>query len=325
MNKDAVILIPCYDPNEKIMQKFVFELEKSFENIVFVDDGCNKKHAKYFEKLAKNHSVIKHNINLGKGRGIKNGINYILNNYPSAKVIVTADCDGQHSVKDIKKCYEVAFQNQDSFVLGCRDIKKMPLRSKLGNTVTKNILYNLIGNKISDTQTGLRAMSFDVAKKLIEVPGERYEYETNVLMATRKKNIPIVEVSIDTIYIENNETSHFNPVKDSIRIYKFFAKYLLVIFIAYLLECYLFSNTYILSNGTSHIILALFTSKVLSSLFIVIFNKNVNYIYTIINFLIEAIILSMISKYIVLVKVIIDIIMFILNILFTKFKTNKIK
>ena len=47
MNKDVVVLIPVYDPNEKIMQEFLDKLAKSFANIVFINDGCNKKHDKY--------------------------------------------------------------------------------------------------------------------------------------------------------------------------------------------------------------------------------------------------------------------------------------
>ena len=103
MNKDVVVLIPVYNPNEKIMQEFLGKLTKSFANIVFINDGCSKKHDKFMNNLAKSYPVVKHSVNLGKGRVLKNGINYILENFSKAKVIVTADCDGQHSVEDIKK------------------------------------------------------------------------------------------------------------------------------------------------------------------------------------------------------------------------------
>ena len=112
MNKKIVVLIPVYNPNEKIMEKFLDELSKNFENIVFINDGCTKK-----------YPVLKHHINYGKGRGLKNGLNYILNEYKNCKVIVTADCDGQHSVKDIKRVADVALKNQDDLVLGVRCFK----------------------------------------------------------------------------------------------------------------------------------------------------------------------------------------------------------
>ena len=161
MNKDVVVLIPVYNPNEKIMQEFLGKLIKKFTNIVFINDGCSKKHDKFMNNLAKSYPVVKHSVNLGKGRGLKNGINYILENFSKAKVIVTADCDGQHSVEDIKKCSDIAKKNMDALVLGVRDFSDnlVPRRSKFGNVITRNVLYSFVGVKVSDTQTGLRAMS----------------------------------------------------------------------------------------------------------------------------------------------------------------------
>ncbi len=325
MNKDAVILIPCYDPNEKIMKSFLSELTKEFKNIVFVDDGCNKKHDKYMKELAKDFPVVKHNVNLGKGRGLKNGYNYILNNYPKAKVIIAADCDGQHSVKDIKKCYEVALKNMDSIVLGVRDFDKanVPLKSQYGNKLTRNILYFFVGKKISDTQTGLRAMSLNVARRLIEIPGERYEYETNVLIASKGFKIPIKEVIIDTIYINDNATSHFNPVKDSMRIYKFFMSYILVTFFAWILETLFFAGCYDLVDALYSAPLFLFACKLLSSLIILLINKHINLLYTILNFITVIVIAVFFPKHIILLKVLIDLIKFIGSLFLINFKTKK--
>ena len=268
MNKDVVVLIPVYNPNEEIMQEFLDKLTKKFTNIVFINDGCSKKHDKFMNNLAKSYPVVKHSVNLGKGRGLKNGINYILENFSKAKVIVTADCDGQHSVKDIKKCSDIAKKNMDALVLGVRDFSDnlVPRRSKFGNVITRNVLYSFVGVKVSDTQTGLRAMSLNIAKKLIDVDGERYEYETNCLIETKSRNIPIKEVVIETIYINNNETSHFNPVKDSIRVYKLFASYLLFTLLAYIIETVIFAKTFNVNHAIYVMPLFLLFSKIVSSL-----------------------------------------------------------
>ena len=103
MNKEIVLLIPIYNPDLDITNEFLKELTKKYSNIVFINDGCDKIFDSFFKELEKNYPVITHYTNLGKGRGIKNGINYILKNYPDSKVIVTADCDGQHAIKDIDK------------------------------------------------------------------------------------------------------------------------------------------------------------------------------------------------------------------------------
>ncbi len=320
MNENIVVLIPVYDPNEEIMDKFLEKLTKRFKNIVFINDGCSQKHDKYMKKIAKKYPVIKHYVNLGKGRGLKNGINYILNNYPDAKVIVTADCDGQHSVKDIKKCGDMALKNADSLILGVRDFsqKLVPKRSKFGNVITRNVLYSFVGQRVSDTQTGLRAMSMDVAKKLIDVSGERYEYETNVLIETKTKQIPIKEVVIDTIYINDNETSHFNPVKDSIRVYKLFASYILFTLLAYVIETIIFAKTYNINSAFYIIPLFLFLSKIVSSIIKKIFNNHVNLKYVLINYLVSVVILSLISSHVILIKVIVDVVMLVISLLWNR-------
>ena len=327
MNKKIVVLIPVYNPNEKIMEKFLDELSKNFENIVFINDGCSKKYDKFMDNIAKKYPVLKHHINYGKGRGLKNGLNYILNEYKNCKVIVTADCDGQHSVKDIKRVADVALKSQDDLVLGVRCFKDsgVPFKSKFGNIITRNVLYNFVGVKTSDTQTGLRAMSYDVARKLLDLHGERYEYETNVLIETNYRGIDIKEVVIDTIYINNNETSHFNPVKDSLKVYRLFAYYILVTLFAYIIECFIFYKTFDISNKFWVLPLFLFLSKLVSTIIIMMFNNHINIKYTIINYACEAIILSLLSRHRFIFKILIDIVMFVLCITCMNIKTYKEK
>lgn len=272
MNKDAVILIPCYNPNIEIMDSFIEELESNYENIVFINDGCNSKYDNYFKKLEKKHHVLKHYKNLGKGRGIKNGFNYILNNFPSCKAIITADCDGQHAIEDITKCYKKVIKNPNALVLGCRDFnsKNVPFKSRYGNKITRLIFKLFIGLNITDTQTGLRGFSLDIASKFLDINGERYEYETNVLIACKNKDIEIVEVPIKTIYINDNKTSHFNPLKDSILIYKLFIKYILGSLSSFVVDILLFSFFIYLFSMTKIpkvIILSTIIARILSSFY----------------------------------------------------------
>ena len=91
----------------------------------------------------------------------------------------------------------------------------MPLRSNFGNHVTRFVFYVTTGCKLHDTQTGLRAFQDTLIPKLLMIPGERYEYEMNVLMYFAKSKEKIIEEWIETVYLEKNESSHFNPIKDS--------------------------------------------------------------------------------------------------------------
>ena len=328
MNKDVVVLIPIYNPDIDITDTFLKKLADSFKNIVFVNDGCDSSFDEFFKKLEKKYPVIKHNVNLGKGRGLKNGINYILNNYPKSKVIVAADCDGQHSINDIKRCSTAALNNQDSLVLGCRNFDEdiVPMKSKLGNKLTRNILDLFVGKEISDTQTGLRAMSFDLARKLIAIPGERYEYETNVLIETKKQNIPVKEVEIDTIYINDNKTSHFNPIKDSMRIYSFFSKYFVGAFLAYLIELFVISKLFEAPKFFLSIVLYLLVAKIISSIITYIFNRRIDILLVFPSFVFNAILFLFLSRFdlnFMLIKIIVDFIILVLVIILNNFATKK--
>ena len=332
MNKDAVILIPSYNPDEAIMQDFLGELSKRFKNIVIVNDGSDKIHDNFFGKLSNNYIVIRHYKNLGKGRALKTGINYILNEFPNLKVIVTADCDGQHSVKDIEACFKASLNNPDSLVLGTRNFndKNVPFKSKYGNKITRNMFKIFVGIKITDTQTGLRAMSKDIATKFLDVAGERYEYETNMLITCKNEDIKIYEEEIDTVYINDNELSHFNPVKDSIMIYKLFIKYIFSAISSFLVDIVLF--TLILTcikNITNAILISTILARIVSSLYNYLINsklvfKKINK-YSLFKYFFLVIIMMFVSgltvDYLVelikwnvtLVKIIVDAIIFVIN------------
>lgn len=227
--KDIFVIIPTLDPNEKIMEDFITRLQKEFKNIIIVNDGCKQEYEEFFKKFTnKKIKVLRNNVNLGKGMALKHAYNYILNEYPKCKGLVSADCDGQHSIADIKKCAEAVLENQDALILGVRDFNRpdVPRRSKFGNKMTKFVMEELVDLSVSDTQTGLRGMSLEVVKKLIKTSGERYEYETNTLISCKNQNINIIEIPIETIYIDGNADSHFDPIGDSIKIYKSFSKHL---------------------------------------------------------------------------------------------------
>lgn len=192
---------------------------------------------------------------MGKGRALKTGFNYCLNTFPCAKIIVTVDADGQHKIEDvIRICDNYIATNE--VLLGKRNFNnaEIPMRSWFGNCLTKIVFNYLCGIKLSDTQTGLRVYPLNILPELLKVTGERYEYETNVLLYCHDNNIKLREVSIQTVYENNNESSHFNPLKDSIRIYGVIIRYIASSFLAVVVDNLVFillsshiSNYYVLT------------------------------------------------------------------------------
>ena len=275
--KEVFVVIPTLDPDEIIMSNFLLKLKKQFKNILVVNDGSKKHHDKFFAELSQNGIIVlNHYKNLGKGRALKTAFNYILNEFPKIKGVVTCDCDSQHTVNDIKNCADVMLKNKDKLVLGVRNFEgeNVPEKSMFGNKITRNIFKIFIGLEISDTQTGLRGLSKDLMISFMDISGERYEYETNMLIECKEENIKIAEIEIETIYLNGNTNSHFDPLKDSIMIYKLFFKYFMVAFSSFVLDIILFSGIFGILSINSKILAATILARCVSSIYNYIINSN---------------------------------------------------
>ncbi|EJW97654.1 glycosyltransferase, group 2 family protein, partial [gut metagenome] len=172
-----------------------------------------------------NYTVLRHVVNQGKGRALKTAFNELLNREEPVFGCVTADSDGQHTPLDICRCMDMLKQHPQALVMGCREFtsNQVSFKSKLGNELTRTICSFLCGIQVSNTQTGLRGVPREFMKELLNVPGERFELETNMLIAC-KNRIEIQEVPIQTVYDSKvDHKTHFDPVRDSIRIYKILA------------------------------------------------------------------------------------------------------
>ena len=219
MNYDNIaVLIPAYKPDRRLNQLVDDLLAAGFNNLVVVDDGGGEPFREIFNDLLGKATVLVHEVNRGKGAALKTGLTHIMKT-PGVSV-VTADSDGQHTPDDVKKIADVLIAKPDTLVLGVRDKSQMPPRSKFGNTLTCGVFGLTTGLWITDTQTGLRGLPASSLAPFSVLEGDRYEYEMNMLIDTAKRKVKVEEVKIETIYIDNNAGSHFNAVKDGLRIYK---------------------------------------------------------------------------------------------------------
>ena len=223
LSKISVVL-PSLDPDEKLIAVVDGLLEYGFDHIILINDGSKKENLHYFTDLAAQHpeiTLLHHEVNKGKGAALKNAFNYFLQNRPEGYGVVTVDGDNQHHPEDTRACC-LHMMETGRVTLGCRDFNQadVPARSSFGNKMTSMIFKVFVGMTISDTQTGLRAIPREVLKILVDVYGDRFEYETNMLLAFKQNGIPFDEVKIRTVYIEENKSSHFRVIHDSWRIYK---------------------------------------------------------------------------------------------------------
>ncbi|PII87872.1 hypothetical protein BMH32_12150 [Leucobacter sp. OLJS4] len=224
-----IILIPSYEPNEQLpalVGRLVHALSErgdSMSRVLVVDDGSGAGFAPLFAECSRaGADVVAHSENRGKGAALKTGFRRVLERYPGHEV-VTADGDGQHAVADILAVADrVGAERQkrpQTIVLGCRDFSgEVPFRSRFGNMASRGLFRLAAGWSLSDTQTGLRGFPPEALRWLLTVKGDRFEYEQRTLLELRGAGLRAEEVPIRTVYLDDNASSHFRPLLDSIRV-----------------------------------------------------------------------------------------------------------
>ncbi len=316
----VLVVIPSLNPDEKMMSLLADLKAGGFSHVLVVNDGSGPEYDAYFRRAAEEFGciVLRHAINFGKGRALKTAFNHFLNEYPDFDGVVTVDADGQHRIADIKACCEAMQKRPDALILGSRDFGKegVPFKSRYGNIITRNVFRLLCGVKISDTQTGLRACSPALAKRFLSTKGDRFEYEMNMLIDCAEDKIPLVEVPIETVYIEENASSHFHPVRDSIKIYAVFGKFLFSSVSSFLVDIIMFTMvTWVIRltvpewlttdvpylKITAAILVATASARIISSLWNylvnrkIVFQSNANGAVTLVKYYLLAIVILFLS------------------------------
>ncbi len=214
-----LVLIPAYEPDAQLVE-LVRRLTDSGFSVLTVDDGSGECYRDIFDAVRERATVVTLEHNCGKGAALKAGMRYIRDHLPDCTHFITCDADGQHRVEDVIRVREMLLAG-NSFVLTVRNPRKgIPLRSKVGNNMSR-FVYALLANRyLSDNQSGLRGFARSHIDWLIAVEKNNYDYEMNVLYYAAKQGLKIATLPIEAIYIGNNESSHFNPIGDTVKIYR---------------------------------------------------------------------------------------------------------
>lgn len=264
------VVIPAYKPDEKLLRLIDDLHENTDYNIIVVNDGSGTDFDAVFNAIPEYVTILNHEVNRGKGRAMKTGFEYCSENYPDDLGVVFADADGQHLVKDIRACTEAMQENPDTIILGSRKFTgNVPFKSRAGNAITRCVFALASGVKIFDTQTGLRAIPMRYVKEMCELKGERYEYEMNMLLRAAELGIPMKEIWIETVYINDNESSHFNVLRDSFKIYMVIFKFIFSSLLSSLIDYVLFVIASLLTKGLApnlSRLISIGSARVISSL-----------------------------------------------------------
>lgn len=277
----TTVIVPSLNPDEKMVNTVKGIIADGFDDVIVVNDGSAPEYLAPFEEVGRlpEVTVLTHDVNYGKGRAMKTAFQYVLENRKDILGVITIDADGQHLPKDMRACVEAMEANPDKVILGVRDFSQpqVPFKSRAGNNITKTVFRLACGIRISDTQTGLRAIPYRHLPVMLQIEGDRYEYETNQLLVMKQKGIAFDEVVIDTVYIDDNASSHFHPFRDSFRIYWIILKFIGSSIASFLVDFILFTiiNFCIrdsVMNDDVRVLIATVGARVVSS----IFNYTVN-------------------------------------------------
>lgn len=284
-----MIVIPALNPKSELIEYVDTLIDNGWSHILLVDDGSRDDCRFIFDTIEKKEgcSVLRHEVNLGKGRALKDAMAWYGEHYISVENdlsetalsgIITVDSDGQHTVEDVSKVAAAMKEAPGALILGARDFNtgNVPPKSMFGNKCTRVALKLFIGGDIHDTQTGLRGIPNSLIDKYSKLEGDRFEYETVMLIDAIKSRIDIREVPIQTIYINDNSETHFNPIVDSIKIYRVifgtFFRYMLSSLSSFLVDYGIFCALIFAFGKTSFsqsrsVWIATAVSRVCSSLF----------------------------------------------------------
>ncbi len=222
MQTDAqkIAVIPAYNPDSKMID-VISSLKLHGYTVVVVNDGSDPEFDGTFDSADEADTIIKHKENLGKGCALKTGLAFVRENFKPPYIVATVDADGQHKTGDVLTVTRAARSNPGTLIIGSRKLgNEAPFRSRSGNFITRTVLHAVTPVTVFDTQSGLRAFDSSLIDLMVQIDGERYEYEMLVLIELTKRSIPIKEIWIKAVYIGDNNTSHFRTWYDAGRIYR---------------------------------------------------------------------------------------------------------
>ncbi len=274
------IIIPSLNPDQKLLEVIHGLLDVGFQDIILINDGSNADHMDPFQQAQSlpQVTVLTHPSNLGKGRALKTGFSFFLEQRAGSDGVVTVDGDGQHSAKDILACAREMVRLGDQVVLGVRDFSQpqVPWHNRWGNRLTRGALRLVCGIRVQDTQTGLRAIPTCWLEAMLQVQGERFEYETEMLLELKRLNIPFSQVTIDTVYLGENQTSHFRVVRDSLLIYRMIFRFAISSLGSTAIEYLLYSGILLLLENRTNREVRLLAAYLTARLFSSVVNYTVN-------------------------------------------------
>jgi glycosyltransferase involved in cell wall biosynthesis len=230
IRSQTAAVIPAYQ-DEKHIGDIVRRTRERLDCVLVVDDGSSDQTAQRAREAGA--EVITHDQNRGKGEAIKTGLtHWLAATSPSGgglnrevAWVSLLDSDGQHRPEEIDRFLAAAAcATQPTFLIGNRmnNLTGMPFVRRIVNRYMSGQISRVCGQEIPDTQCGFRMVDRQLVPQLLS-GGNRFEYETEVLIIASRKGYRIESVPITTVY--SDQVSKIHPIRDALRFFKLMWRY----------------------------------------------------------------------------------------------------
>jgi glycosyltransferase involved in cell wall biosynthesis len=196
---ELTVIVPIYNEEEVLTStatKIVDYCSSKNWLVIFIDDGSLDHSGNVLDEIANSPhvSVYHHKVNRGYGGAIKTGIRNTVTPY-----LVTMDADGQHSLEDVDRLYQLALQKNADLIVGNRgaggDVN--PYRA-FGKRIIRTFARILMPLPIRDLNSGFKLYRTELAKKYIKICPDTMAFSDVITLTFIQQRDLVLEHPITT-------------------------------------------------------------------------------------------------------------------------------
>ncbi len=214
MTERIAVIIPALNA-ERTVPRVVQKARLKIEPVVVIDDGSSDATGEVARAVGA--IVLRHDVNRGKGAALKTGFAWARENGYDG--VITLDADGQHLPGEIPKFLQEREESGADLIIGGRAhlFEQMLPRRRNANRFSAWCIAKCSGQRITDSQSGFRFYSARLIDG-IKLRTDGFDMESEVIVRAGRRGYKIVTIPIELGFVDGLSTSHYKPLKDTLRI-----------------------------------------------------------------------------------------------------------
>jgi len=214
MSEKTLIVIPAYNAARTVAD-VVKSCTNIISNILVVDDGSRDGTAAVAKSAGA--EVVSHPRNRGKGAALKTAFAWAIEHGFDA--VITLDADGQHLPREIPKFLACREETHADLIIGGRAhlFGQMLPRRRMANRFSAWTIAKASKTGITDSQSGFRLYSANLLRN-VRLRTDGFDMESEVIVHAGRRGFKVITTPIDLGFVDGLSTSHYKPLKDTLRI-----------------------------------------------------------------------------------------------------------